>query len=263
MTHVAETTPTHTFTPDLAVWRVRKPVIAAIVFALGGLLLTAIGSATGQVTTQVAGLDTASATLLTAAFVGVSALVGLAVMKRSPASLAAYGFRPVRNADKALWFLPLAVLPVMGVVVGGIQVTPVQALAYAALAIAIGFSEEIWYRGLVQAVLRPLGTRRAAVWGSVLFGVMHLANALSGTRPPLYLVLQVVFAALTGFVLAELVILTGSLWPGIVWHLAYDLVGFSSGGDPLSTVALAGSMVEAAIVTAYAVWLWRRLPAEL
>ena len=79
---------------------------------------------------------------------------------------------------------------------------------------------------------------------------------------PLYLGLQFTFACLVGFVLAEVVAITGSLWIGIVWHSVYDLAAFST-GEELTTPALGALTITTAILAAYAVWLWRRLPVEV
>lgn len=240
----------------LATWQTRHPWRWAIAVALGGTLLTAFGAAFSQVRQ----LDQLTSTYSQAAFVGLSALLGLAVMWRTRPSLAEYGFRRPLNFDRALWLLPLAVLPVILVAFAGIDVMPTQAVAYGMLAIAVGFSEEIWFRGLLLATLRRLGTRQAIIGGSAVFGALHLTNLFVG-RSLLYVSLQFAFACLVGLVLAELVTITGSLWVGIVWHLVYDLVAFST-GDELTPAALAGLATMTAVLAAYAVWLWSRLPAD-
>lgn len=238
----------------LATWQTRHPWWWAIAVALGGTLLTAVGSAFSQVRQ----LDPIPATAAQAVFVGLSALVGLLVMWRTRPSLADYGFRRPRHLDRTLWVAPLALAPVIVVVSAGVHVTPAQAVAYAVLALAVGFSEEIWFRGLLLATLRRLGTRTAIIGASILFGALHLANLFAG-RAPLYVALQFAFACLVGLVLAELVSITGSLWIGIGWHLVYDLVAFSS-GEELTTAVLTGLAAMTLVLAAYAVWLWRRLP---
>lgn len=243
-------------TRPLATWQTRAPWLWAIVLGIGGTLLTAFGSGYSQVRQ----LDPLSATYAQSVFIALSALVGLAVMWRTRPSLAAYGFRRPRHLDRALWLLPLAALPVILVGFVGVHVTPAQVAAYLVLAAAVGFNEEIWFRGLVLASLRGLGERHAIVGGSAVFGALHLANVFTG-RDPLYLALQFAFACLVGLVLAELVAITGSLWIGIGWHLVYDLVALST-GDELTPAALAGLAIMTAVLVAYAVWLWRHLPAR-
>jgi len=239
----------------LATWQTKRPWLWAVLVGIGGTILTAFGVGFSQVRH----LDPLSATYAQAAFVGLSAVVGLAVMWRTRPSLAEYGFRSPLHLDRALGLLPLLAVPVVLVAVVGISVTPVQATAYAVLSLSVGFSEEIWFRGLLLATLRCLGTRTAIIGGSAVFGTLHLTNFFAG-REPLYLGLQFAFACLVGFVLAELVAITGSLWIGIVWHFAYDLSALST-GDDLTPAALAGVASATAILAAYSVWLWRKLPA--
>lgn len=239
----------------LATWQAKRPWLWAVLVGIGGTILTAFGVGFSQVRH----LDPVSATYAQAAFVGLSALVGLAVMWRTKPSLTEYGFRSPVHLDRALGLLPLLAVPVVLVAVVGISVTPVQVAAYGLLSLCVGFSEEIWFRGLLLATLRRLGTRTAIIGGSAVFGTLHLTNFFAG-REPLYLVLQFAFACLVGFVLAELMAITGSLWIGIVWHFVYDLSAFST-GDDLSAAALAGVAAATAILAAYSVWLWRKVPA--
>lgn len=238
----------------IASWQTPRPWLWAIAVALGGTVLTAFGAGFAQVRQ----LDPVAATYAQAVFVALSALLGLVVMWRTRPSLAAYGLRRPVQLRRALWALPLVVLPLILVLWVGVTVTAAQAVAYAALALAVGFSEEIWFRGLLLAVLRSLGTKTAIVGGSVIFGALHLANLFAGEEP-LYLALQFALACLVGFVLAEVVTITGSLWIAIAWHACYDLAAFST-GDQLTPTALAALAVMAAVLVGYAVWLWRRLP---
>ena len=244
------------FTRPLAAWQTRRPWLWAIVVGLGGLILTAFGSGFSQARH----LDPLSATYAQAAFVALSAIAGLVIMWRTRPSLADYGFRFPLHVDRGLWLLPLVAVPVVLVAFVGIQVTPTQAVAYGVLAVCVGFNEEIWFRGLLLATLRRLGTRRAIIGASVVFGALHLTNFFAG-RPPLYLGLQFAFACLVGFVLAEIVAITGSLWVGIAWHFLYDWAAFST-GDELTTAALTGIATTTALLAAFAVWLWHKLPAE-
>lgn len=238
----------------MATWQARRPWLWAVIIGLGGVVLTAFGAGFSQVR----GLGEPTATYAQAAFVGASALIGLAIMLQTRPSLAEYWFRRPRAIADALWLIPLVTLPVILLASEHLAVTPKQALAYGVLAIAVGFNEEIWFRGLLLAALRRLGRRRAVVGASAVFGTLHLTNLLGGGDPT-YVGLQFAFACLVGFVLAELVEVTGSLWIGIVWHVLYDLVAFSV-GDSLTTGALVGIAAMTAVLVAYAAYLWRRLP---
>lgn len=111
-----------------------------------------------------------------------------------------------------------------------------------------------------MAVLRHRSERTAIVGSAVIFGVLHLANLFGGASP-LYAALQLAFAALFGLVAALVVSHTRSLWPVIAWHVAHDAITYV-GGDDLNALTLSVLAVECAVLVAYAVVLWRRLPAN-
>lgn len=240
----------------LATWPTRHPWWWAVGIGLAGTLLTAFGVAYGQARE----LDLLASTWAQAAFVAASALLGLLVMARTRPTLADYGFRRPTHLRTALWALPLAVVPVVVALTAPFDVTPAQALAYVAVTIAVGVNEEIWFRGLLLAALRRLGARTAVVGAAAVFGALHLTNFFAGS-PPLYLALQFAFACIVGFVLAELVAISGSLWIPIAWHFVHDLVSFST-GDAYTGTALVGTIAITVVLLTYAVWLWRRLPTD-
>ena len=241
----------------LATWPL-SPVrawTAAAGLAVGGVVLTAAGSAMGQVLK----LAEIPAVYLLAAVIALSALVGLVIMGRSRPAIADYGFRRPENLRAIAWALPVFALPVVVWLTTPPTLSTSAMPAFALLTVAVGFNEEIWFRGLVPAALRRLGQRTAILGAAVLFGVLHLANA-AAIQDPLYLALQVVLAFLVGWVFGEIVALTGSLWPGIAWHAVYDFSAYI-GGDALTTAGLAGIAVIDLVLLGYGLWLWQRIPA--
>lgn len=240
----------------LATWNTRHPGRSAAAVGLGGVLLTAFGM--GVV--DAVGPDGAPALLVPAAFVGLSALVGLLVMWRSRPSLADYGFRRPMGLARIFWGLPLVAVVAVVFATSDIRVVPGTLLAATLLAVAIGFNEEIWFRGLLLASLRTLGSRRSVVAASVIFGALHLANLFTGQPLPA-LLLQFAFAALVGLVLAEIVALTGSLWIGIVWHVIYDAIALHV-VDDFTAGGIVGLAVVTVLLAGYAAVLWRALPMD-
>jgi len=245
MSHTHEVTRT---TPALL--PVSHPWFAAIGLALVPVVFTALGSAAGQLL----GLTDTPAALLIAAAAAVSTCVGLLIMATSGATLSRYGFRSPANTRAAWWFLPPVLTVLLVLVTGGVTVSPSLAGAYLFLCLAVALNEEVFFRGLVLALLRPRGTRTALFGSAVLFGILHLAN-LAGGQATGATLLQLAFAALFGFVAAELVIVSGSLWPVLLWHFAWDFTSFL-GGNSASPVALAGVGIACVIMLVYAVRLW-------
>lgn len=239
-----------------ATWPTRRPWLHAIAYALVPVAFTAAGSAVAQVR----GLSDLASYLTIAFAVTVSALVGLLVMWRNSTPLADFGLRRPHNAAVALWWLPPAVVVALVLMASGVTVPLAVVPGIAWLVLAVGLNEEIFFRGIVFKALMRYGTAKAVAFSALIFGVMHLANVASG-KPIGYLVLQVLFSMLFGVVTAELVATTGSLWPGIVFHTAYDAVAYL-GGDANSTRAFVSLAVQVGVLGVYAVWLWRRLPHE-
>lgn len=236
-------------------WSLRHPVWVSIGLALIPVVFTAAASAVAQITHA----GETQTFLITAAGVALSAIIGLVIMLIARPSLRDFGFRVPRNIGRVLWFIPLLATVVIALVTGGVSVSSTTAGAIVLLTVAVGVNEEVFFRGLILAALRRLGDRKAIVVSAILFGVLHLAG-LAGGATPLYAALQVVFAALFGLVAAQIVVLTGSLWPTIIWHVLYDTVSYL-GGDQLTPVTIGGAVANCVILAATAVILWRRIPA--
>lgn len=232
-----------------AQWAVRRRWPVAGGFALVPVVLTAAASAVAQV----AHAGESATALTLAGGAAVSALAGVIVMRTSPPSLREYGFRRPRAVSAVWWLAPLPITVVIALLSQGVHVSGQALAAYAVLTPVVAVNEEVWFRGIVLAVLRSGGVRVAVVGSSVLFAVLHLAN-LAGGEDPAAAVLQLVFAALFGFVAALLVVHTGSLWPAIAWHAAWDFVNYL-GGNGSSAAALAGIAIACAVMGAYAIAL--------
>ncbi|MEH0109429.1 CPBP family intramembrane glutamic endopeptidase [Tersicoccus sp. MR15.9] len=229
-----------------------RTVLTGVGLALIPVLWTAAGSAFAQILNA----DDVTAALIVAAGAAVSAAIGMVVMRRRRSSPVA-GFGMPRNGRAVWWGLPLVATVLMAVVTQGLHVAGAVIAAYAVLVCAVAVNEEVWFRGIILAMLRRGGMRLAVVASAILFAVLHLANLAGGADAPAAL-LQVVFALLFGVVAAEVAILTTSLWPVIAWHAAWDFANFV-GGNATTAVALAGIAGACLVMLAVATVLWRRL----
>lgn len=97
--------------------------------------------------------------------------------------------------------------------------TPVERVAWIAVAFAVGFSEELVYRGYLQrqcAALAPGGSWRVGlVCAAALFGLVHAEQGPA-------VVLRFTVYGIGFGLLARA---RGSLWPGILCHALNDLLG--------------------------------------
>ena len=99
---------------------------------------------------------------------------------------------------------------------------------------SVGVAEEFLFRGVIaQTLLEHFGTSRAGVWKACLlsglyFGAAHLTN-LTGSAP-LGVLMQCVFAASLGTLLAAVYFRTGNIWVTVFIHAAMDITSMLVGG---------------------------------
>lgn len=106
------------------------------------------------------------------------------------------GFRAfLVPSDLRLYWLPL--LPALINLSFGIaQISILQFAMFFVVAGLIGFVEEVSFRGLILRAIAPLGLWRVAVISSMIFGVAHSLNILSGSNP-ISTLLQIGYALLS------------------------------------------------------------------
>ncbi len=100
--------------------------------------------------------------------------------------------------------------------------------------ISVGIAEEFLFRGVIaQTLLEHFGTSRAGVWKACLlsglyFGAAHLTNLIGSA--PLGVLMQCVFAASLGTMLAAIYFRTGNIWVTVCIHACMDITSMLVGG---------------------------------
>ncbi|GIO36635.1 hypothetical protein J41TS12_14960 [Paenibacillus antibioticophila] len=229
----------------------KNPYWPAIGVAVLCTFFTALGSAIAEMTEA----EEAAAYLIMAGGVAVSALLGLLIMKRSGNVMKQYGFRlPDRNGIGHVWmYVPLFLLELVPVLIYGFHFNkqPVVYMVLLLFTLLVGLNEELYFRGLVVGYLNRVSTRTAIIGSSVIFGALHAVTALNGKNLGLVL-LQVGFAFLAGLVLVQIVVLTKSLWPGILWHIVHNFLSFST-EDVFDEKAILVVSVQVILLLVYAI----------
>ena len=88
----------------------------------------------------------------------------------------------------------------------------------------VGIMEELIFRGYVyRAIELRFGENKAIVLSSIVFGLFHLVN-LTGNTPPVFTLLQVVYATMIGLMLAVLCSKTKSIYPRMLIHALFNLI---------------------------------------
>lgn len=237
-------------------FRIKHPYAAAILLGILCTFLTALGMAIPQAM----GLDTYLIYFISAISLVFSAGLGVLIMKRTNSNLGVYGFRfsEKNSLRKIWWYTPLIIMEILPPAIYGFsnKILPHQYLIVAFFTIAVGFNEEIYFRGLILQFLTVRGRKQAIIGSAIIFGVLHLINAFNG-KNLFYLMLQMVFAFLVGFVLAEIVSITKSLWIVIIWHASHDFISMTTEGE-LDTKALIILSIQVILLLVYAIRIWKR-----
>jgi Predicted protease of the Abi (CAAX) family len=234
----------------------KHPYTAVILIGLLCTFMTALGTAVPQII----GFDDNTQIVVTTVFLIISIAIGIFIMNKSRFTFLDYGFqRSKKDANKKLWwYIPLVAVEIVPIAFAGLssEVTVLQYIIVLFFTVAVGFNEEIYFRGLAFKIMEEKGRKKAIIWSSVIFGVLHLINALNG-KDVLQLVLQMTFAFLVGFVLAEIVSISKSLWIVIIWHAAHDYISSITGEAPDIT-ALIVLAIQVGILLVYAIYIWKR-----
>lgn len=234
----------------------KHPYISAILFGLLCTFMTALGTAIPQII----GLDANVQIVVTTGFLIISIAIGILIMKKSKFTLLEYGFQKSKKDvnKKVWWYIPLIAVEILPIAIAGFssEVTVLQYMILLFFTVAVGFNEEIYFRGLAFKIIEEKGRKKAIICSSIIFGVLHLANAFN-SKNALYLVLQMIFAFLVGFVLAEIVSISKSLWIVIIWHAAHDYISNIT-GEALNTKALIVLGIQVGILLVFATCIWKR-----
>lgn len=227
-----------------------------------GLLPILFATAAGVISVVLTFNETQTLIAQTLSF-GISILLGLLLVARSKLGLAAFGFRGLERHSRSvvLYFLPLLaaeLLPFLSGLDLSLSLTQVGLLFI--FATVVGINEELFFRGLLFKILQTKGVKYAVIASSLLFGIGHAFTALSGSDP-LYVMILIIFAGLFGLICAELVVLTKSIIPVIVWHGLHDFIANITleTGTALNMTLL---LVQMLILCLYAIFLWRKLQFE-
>ncbi len=200
-------------------------IIAQVVsYIIDNMILAGIIS--GYAVTQtIAGVEKTQATGIGFA-VGAVLAIGLFYLWFRPSF---DGMLKKKDLLKGLALLaPILIIHWIGSIVSWVQFGTASVLLAFLRSSAPGFGEEAAFRGLgVANYMRRNPTEKGVIrilWlSSVIFGLVHVTNAIAGA--PLSLSIgQAAYAAGVGMVLGAVYLRTGNLWPSILGHMSLDFL---------------------------------------
>ena len=157
---------------------------------------------------------------------------------------------------KVYYVIPMMIIALMGLI-GGLS--PEADVSYVLstlfLSIAVGFSEELYFRSVVLDIWQFKGVKTAVIVSSVVFGICHLTNVLGGAGIAATL-LQIAFAFLYGIAQALIFTKAKSLVPCIFVHFLHDFIAFNT-SDVIQILTIVIAAVQVVILLVYVIMLTR------
>lgn len=157
----------------------------------------------------------------------VAGLFVLAASTRLPGIAPGWEAPRPRTVVRSVW-LPGVIVAAIAALAVAVGLPPPWRAGWVLVnTLAVGFSEELMFRGVLLGALlaRGMAPLPAVLASSVLFGAVHALNgAVTGAW--VESAVQAVAASMSGVLFAAIRVRTGSLWPGIVLHALWDCAVF-------------------------------------
>jgi membrane protease YdiL (CAAX protease family) len=229
-----------------------KPILLSIVWTVT-ILIFPVASG---VIAVVSGMGKVEEYITQGCFMLLSLIPPAVHLRKSKTGIKEIGLRRIDSGTirTTLFFIP-AVLSEMPLILAG---TDFKSLPYTGalsfFALTVGISEELYFRGVILKLLKEsLTSKQAVVISALIFGIGHIAGALSG-KNSLDVLLQVMNAVVFGILAAETVYITKSLIPSIIWHFAFNFVNRVTLAAGTDAMLAAGLQVIVMIIYAYVLW---------
>lgn len=148
--------------------------------------------------------------------------VGLIGMVLALKKSAYYGFKKVCDPKKYLYFIPLFLMVSVNLWGGINRSHATREIVFHVLTMLnVGFIEELIFRGFLFKMMAKTNLKSALVVSALTFGIGHIVNLLNGAEliPTL---MQICYAAATGYLFALLFHKSKSLIPCIVTHCLFN-----------------------------------------
>jgi uncharacterized protein len=232
-----------------------RAIFVAIIFSI---LLMFFPVASGVIVT-INDMDTLKSYWIQGFFMMLSLTIPAIFLLITKMRLSQIGFVRIEKGSikTLLYFIPLIAAKI-GFLLFGINKNISTFFALVFFTIAIGLSEEIYFRGIMlRRLLTCHSVKHTVILSSTFFAVVHASQAFSGTGF-IITALTIVNAFIFGIVASEIVILTNSLTCSIIWHALYNFINWVTLAKGETEVILI--LIQSIIMIIYAIYLWSELP---
>ncbi len=235
-----------------------KPVLLSIVWAIVLLIFPVVSG----VIVIVFKMNQIEIFLTQGCFMLLSIIIPIVYVCKKKIYLKEVGFRKMEpgSIGKTLFFIPV-VLSELPLILFGVDYkafTYVSVLIFFTL--VVGISEELYFRGIILKLLKDnFSVKQTIVISALVFGIGHFTSILAG-KSIVEVLLQIINAIVFGILAAEIVMLTKSLFPVIIWHFLFNFVNHISLVASTSEYIAIG--LQEIIMIIYALYLWNKLSLE-
>jgi len=239
----------------------KKSKLRAILSSLVFSVILMIFPVTSGVIVVMNGMDAIQSYWMQGVFMMLSMAVPVVFMWITKMKPAQIGFTRVEKGSikTVLYFVPI-IASKIGFLIFRVDSNTQTIIALAFFTIMIGLSEELYFRGIILRKLRSCFTiKQTVILSSVFFAAVHASQAFSGTGI-IIVTLTIINALIFGVIASEIVILTRSIIPVIIWHVLYDFINWISVAKGTTEVTLI--MIQSVIMVVYAYYLWTKLPEK-
>ena len=204
-------------------------------------------------------IEGARSALIRGGIIGLAALAAIIYTLIRHKNLSAIGFRRPEPGSirKLLYCFPLLIIALSAFAAGvDFEKGGGFLLANLFLALCVGLTEEIYFRGIICNLWLEKGVKKAVLISAVLFGICHLMNVLGGAGLA-ETILQIFFALAYGVAFALVFIVSKSIWPCIALHAFHDACSFLSRDGSARANVLTGTFQFAVMIVYIAVIIKR------
>jgi membrane protease YdiL (CAAX protease family) len=233
----------------------KKPLIKAIFFTFIPVIFATIA---GTVI-SIMELDTNSSIIVQSICFFVSIMVGIIITKILHFQFNEIGINIIQKntSKKVFYFIPLIIIEILPFFNGfNEQNNYLRIILLIIFTVIVGVNEELYFRGIIVALYKNNGIK-AIIVSSILFGVGHIANAFSNSNY-LYIILQIIFAFIIGIVYAEIVIITKSIIPAIIFHAVHDFIGMVT-NDNIVGKSFLVLIIQMIVLIIYIIIMWKEI----
>ncbi|MEW9080919.1 lysostaphin resistance A-like protein [Terrisporobacter glycolicus] len=199
-----------------------KPILKSIIWTFVILIFPVVSG----VITQVLMMNNIQTMFIQGCFMLISLIIPIVYMRKFKISFKKFGLIKIENgsAKKVLFFLPLVIAETPFLLVG-IRLNSIKyIITLLFFTIAVGISEEIYFRGIILKLLEEkYPKKKSIIISALVFGIGHIASIFAG-RSILIMVFQILNALVFGIIATEIVTITKSLIPIIIWHFVFNFV---------------------------------------